>query len=117
MTKRIFYLFSLSIFIFPVIVFAAPGDNVQSLWSYAMTIIQRLTQLFWVLSVMTFLWGLIDYLRKQDSPAEQAKAKQLMIHAVIAFTIAVSFWAFVSYVIRSANLDAGQQSIPKVYAK
>jgi hypothetical protein len=106
-----------AILFMPACAIAAPGDNVNSLWSYIMTIIQRLTQLFWVLSVMVFLWGLIEYLKKQDSPAEQAKAKQLMIHAVIAFTIAVSFWALVTYVIRSAQLDAGQPTIPKVYSR
>jgi uncharacterized membrane protein len=101
----------------PVFAFAqsgSAGNDIWSLWEYVFVIIGRLTQIFWFLSIVTFLWGLVEFLRKSDSKDEQKKAKSMMIGSIIAFGIAVSFWALITFVISSADLSVDQGSIPIV---
>lgn len=116
------YLISTTCFLslFPFLALAQYGDagnDIWSLWEYIFVIIKRLTEIFWFLSILTFLWGLVEFLRKADSKDEQKKAKNLMVGSVIAFGIAVSFWALITFVISSADLGVDQTDIPFITTK
>lgn len=43
--------------------------------------------LLMVLATALFFWGLVIYLTKSDSAAEQAKGRKLMIYGIIGFAI------------------------------
>lgn len=99
----------------PFLAIAQSGDaghDIWSLWEYIFVIIGRLTQIFWFLSILTFLWGLVEFLRNADSKDEQKKAKNLMVGSIVAFGIAISFWALITFVISSADLSVDQTDIP-----
>lgn len=101
----------------PVIA-SAQATDALSLWSYLMRLIIRVTQLFWILTIFTFLWGLVNFMRKADVEKERANARQMMIGSVVAFFLAVSFWGLVTFAIKSFNLtpDAGKDQLPYVQA-
>ncbi len=103
------YLF-LALFALTPITSLAASNDVWDLWNYALWIIGRLTQIAWVLTIVTFLFGLVQFLQKADDPKAQANAKLLMKGSVIAFTIAVSFWGLITFVISSLDIAPGNNS-------
>jgi hypothetical protein len=82
----------------------AQGENAISLWIYVMTLISSITKLIWLLTILAFLWGLVNFMRKADSEKERANAKQMMIGSVVAFFLAVSFWGLVTFAIKAFDL-------------
>ncbi len=101
-----YFVFSL-IFLIPIAALAQnAGNDVWTLWDYFYRLIKSLTEICWVLTIVTFLWGIVQFLRNADDPAAQKKAKSLMVGSVVAFTIAISFWALVTFFV-----DATQQTV------
>ncbi len=84
---------------------SAQGYDVWSLWGYIFTLIARVTQLLWVLTTLTFLWGLVNFMKNADNERERGNAKNMMIGSVVAFFLAVSFWGLVTFAIRAFNLS------------
>jgi dipeptide/tripeptide permease len=82
----------------------AQGRDARDLWYYLMSLVGSLTRLVWVLTILTFLWGLVNFMKNAESDKERANAKQMMIGSVIAFFIAVSFWGLVTFTIKSFSL-------------
>ncbi len=79
------------------------GYDIWSFWDYFFHIVKRLTQICWVVAVMTFLFGLVQFLWKADSADAQKKGKELMKGSIIAFFIALSFWGLVTFTIKAFN--------------
>lgn len=82
----------------------AQGQDISTLRMYLFSLIERITRLLWLLTILTFLWGLVGFMRKADSDKERANAKQMMIGSVVAFFIAISFWGLVTLAITSFNI-------------
>lgn len=70
----------------------AQGQDVWSLWAYLFRLIAKITQLFWVLTTLVFLWGLVNFMRNAESDKERGNAKKMMLGSIVAFFLAVSFW-------------------------
>lgn len=86
------------------------GNDVWTLWDYFFRVMKDLVVLCWVVTVMTFLYGIVEFLRNVDDPKTHENGKKLMIGSVIAFIIALSFWALVTFVI-----EATQQTVDSPY--
>ncbi len=86
------------------------GYDIWGLWGYFFRIMATATKMLWVLTVMVFLFGLVEFLLKAGSEAEQKKAKALMKGAIIAFFIATTFWGLVSFIISSGTLTPDDSS-------
>lgn len=106
-----YLLFSLFFLVPSLVIAQSAGDDIWSLWEYLFYLIGRLTQIFWILAIMTFLWGLVDFLRQADNVAEQKKAKTLMVGSVVAFTIALSFWGLITFVIDAGQLEVDTNTL------
>lgn len=92
----------------------AQGQDVWSLWAYFFRLILKITQLFWVLTTLVFLWGLVNFMKNAESDKERGNAKKMMIGSVVAFFLAVSFWGLVTFTIRTFgfNADTKEYQIP-----
>lgn len=92
---------------------SAEVDSIFGLGRMFISLIGKIMQLLWILAIMSFLWGLVEYIHKADDKAARAKGKTFMVWSVVAFTITISFWALVSFVIGSATLtpDSGGVNI------
>ena len=101
----------------PGIVFAQ-GQDAWSLWDYIFKLIGRLIELGWIITVLTFLWGLVQFMRQADNEGKRKEARQMMIGSIVAFFIAVSFWGLVTYTIRAFNFSPDrEQDIPLTTAR
>ncbi|HXK37615.1 MAG TPA: pilin [Candidatus Paceibacterota bacterium] len=87
----------------PVLVYAQ-GQDVFSLWGYIMSLISTLTKLVWLLTILTFLWGLVNFMKNAENEKERGNAKEMMKGSIIAFFIAVSFWGMVTFAIKAFDL-------------
>lgn len=107
------------LFLVPVFAFAQAGNDIWSLWAYVFKLIQRISQILWILTIVSFLFGLVQFLQKADDPAAQKNAKVLMKGSIIAFFLAVTFWGLVTFAIGAFNLtpDQGSGSIDTVTSR
>jgi hypothetical protein len=108
--KRLLPLSSLTLVALPILAEAQVND-IFSLGTWFLQLIGKLMQLIWVLTIMSFLWGLVDFIRTANNEKERAAKKKFMVYSVVAFIFAISFWALVTFVIRSVTLSP-DQSLP-----
>lgn len=96
---------SLSFFVLFPLFASAQAYDALSLWGYLFGLVRRVTELFWVLTSVTFLWGLVNFMRNADSEKERASGKEMMKGSIIAFFIAVTFWGLVTFTIKAFNFS------------
>ncbi len=64
------------------------------------------------LALVTFVWGVVQFVINTDEEAKKAKGKQFMIWGIIALTVMVSVWSLVGILGSTFNLDTS--ILPKV---
>lgn len=99
---RKYFPISIAIFSLPMLAGAQAYDAL-SLWGYLFGLVRSITELFWVLTTLTFLWGLVNFMKKADSEKDRAAGKEMMKGSIIAFFIAVTFWGLVTFAIKAFN--------------
>lgn len=95
----------------------ASAQNITDAWSlgiFVIKVIGRTMQLLWTLAIMSFLWGLVKFIQNSEDPAARKAGKQFMINSVIAFSVAVAFWALVNFVIQSSTISPDTGGYPTV---
>jgi hypothetical protein len=131
--KYIFITVLLIIILFPVISFAQSqvGNNVTfntqssltcslgvspkigDLLSYGTCIIGKsVIPLIFALAIVSFIWGVVQYVINNDEESKKAKGKQFMIWGIIALSVMVSVWGLVKILGNTFNIDS--TFIPKV---
>lgn len=95
---------SVATFILPILANAQAYDAF-SLWTYIFTLIRSITELLWVFTTLTFLWGLVNFMKNADNEKERAAGKEMMKGSIIAFFLAVTFWGLVTFTIRAFNFS------------
>lgn len=70
------------------------------------------TKLILALSVIFFLWNIMQVIRKSDQPDELAKFKSKAVWGVVAIAVSVSMWGLVNFLTRSASLDMTRTTYP-----
>jgi len=91
-------LLPLSLLAVPAVTFAQVTD-VFDLTSMMYTILTRLGELFWVLAIMLFVWGMVKFIANTNDTAAHAQGKQFMVWGIIAFVVILSLWAIVDIVL------------------
>lgn len=87
-----------TLFVVPLVCLAQVND-VFDLSELFYTILTRLGELFWVLAVMLFVWGVVKFIANASDAAEHAKGKQFMVWGIIAFVVLLSLWAIVDIIL------------------
>ena len=106
MKKKLILLSSLVLGFAPVVAFAAPVLSVcdfgngtpklQQLLSYGTCIISNsIIPLIFVLAVVVFVWGVVQYVMNADSDESREKGRQFMIWGIIGITVMLSVWGLV----------------------
>ena len=76
------------------------------------TIIGKLTGLFnntlipliFILATLIFLWGMVLYVAKGHDPAEQKKAKSLMLWGIIGLFVMIAVWGLVNVIATTTGI-------------
>ncbi len=85
----------------------------QDLLRYVTCIIAKsVFPLIFVLAIVMFVWGVVQYVINNDEEAKKAKGKQFMIWGIIGLTVMVSVWGLVRIVGKTFNIDTN--FIPQV---
>lgn len=97
--KKIFISSStFALFCLPILSFAQQSgvniDYIDSLINGGTTIIRRLVTFLIGLAVVWFIWNVVRYAMSEDEGGK-AKAKEQMIHGIIAIAVCVSIWGLV----------------------
>ena len=92
---------------------STPGPKVDDLLCYITNIINdAIIPLIFSLAVLTFLWGVVQFVINSDDEAKKTKGKQFMIWGIIALTVMVSVWGLVSILSTTFGIDSSV--LPKV---
>ena len=86
------------VFAVPAVTFAQVTD-VFDLTSMMYAILIGLGELFWVLAIMLFVWGVVKFIANTNDTAAHAQGKQFMVWGIIAFVVLLSLWAIVDLVL------------------
>lgn len=62
-------------------------------------LISRLAVLAWAALFAFFVFGVVKYIKNADDSSEREKGRQFMLWAIISFTVLVSIWAIVSWLL------------------
>jgi amino acid transporter len=62
-------------------------------------LINRLAALAWAALFAFFVFGVVKYIKNADDSAEREKGRQFMLWAIICFTVLVSIWAIVTWLL------------------
>ncbi len=82
--------------VFPVSLFA---QDIFSVTSSLYNILLGLGELFWALSVMLFIWGVVKFIANANDTTAHEEGKQFMIWGIVAFVVLVSLWGIVDVVL------------------
>jgi uncharacterized membrane protein YidH (DUF202 family) len=75
-------------------------------------IAKSVVPLIFTLAVVSFIWGVVQYVINNEEEAKKEKAKSFMIWGIIALTVMVSIWGIVSIVGGTFGIDTSV--IPQV---
>jgi len=77
----------------------AANPKLQDLLIYAGCIINKsVIPLIIAIAMVTFIWGVVQYVINSDEEAKKAKGKQFMIWGIIGLTVMVGVWGLVRIV-------------------
>ena len=97
---------------FPFIVGAADGIN--NVLDRVADIIAQLVPIVIALALLTFLWGVLQYVIAKD-PESQKDARGVMLYGIIALFVMVSVWGLVQILGDTFGLDGSvKPPIPAV---
>ena len=98
----------------PTIVSCSLGASpkLADLFNYITCIINgSVLPLIITLALVSFVWGVVQYVINTDEEAKRAKGRQFMIWGIVALTVMISVWGLVSLVGGSFGI---QNVIPRV---
>jgi len=105
---------SASIFLAPALVFGATtSSGITGLLEMVMGIIQALIPIVIGLAVLTFLWGILQYVVAKDED-KQKEARGIMLYGIIALFVMVSVWGLVNILGDSLNLNKTTPPPPSI---
>lgn len=82
----------------PLISFAQVGD-IFGLTSWMYAVLVRLGELFWVLAVMLFMWGVVKFIVNANDTTAHAEGKRFIVWGIVAFVVLTSLWGIVNIVL------------------
>jgi hypothetical protein len=89
-------LFLASLFMIPAMASAATFSSVTDLINFFTGLIySSVVPLLIGLALVVFFWGLVVFIQKSDSAAEQEKGRSMMLWGIIALFVMFSVWGLV----------------------
>ena len=73
--------------------------NILGLEVYALTVLNALANLFLVMAVAFFIWGVVKFIANYDDPTKHEEGKKFLVWGVISFLVIVSIWGIVRYLL------------------
>lgn len=78
------------------------NDNVENIYDVFMLFIciirKSLVPLLITLSIVIFIWGVVNYIRKGEEAAEREEGRKFMLYGIIALFVMVSMWGLVAII-------------------
>jgi ribose/xylose/arabinose/galactoside ABC-type transport system permease subunit len=90
----------------------APGPQLQDLLNYIGCIINRsVVPLIFSLAMLTFIWGVVQYVINGDDESKKEKGRNFMIWGIIGLTVMVCVWGLVKIL---GNTFGIENAIPQL---
>ena len=93
----------------PTLSFAAAGDDIFTLQGTILAFLSQLTELFWLVSIAFFIYGVAKFIRNSEDSKEREQAKSFMVWSIISFTVLVTLWGIVAFFGDTLDIDMGGQ--------
>lgn len=82
------------------------NSNLADLFNYVTCMINKsIIPLIFSLTMVMFIWGVVQFVINDDEEAKKEKGKQFMIWGIIGITVMVSVWGLVKIVGTTFNID------------
>ena len=100
--KKIIY--TLIVFLTPVISFAQTPNDLNDLMLLAVVILDTIIPILIGLAVLMFIWGVFRYYAS-DNANTKKEAVKIIGYGVVAIFVMVSLWGLVNFIGNSLNLN------------
>lgn len=106
MKKIAILLSTISLYMFPMFVFAAERiSSIQGVLSLINGLIKIVVPILIAAAVAWFLWGVLKYIIASGDEEKRKEGKSVMVYGIIALAIMVSVWGLVRIITGTFNLD------------
>lgn len=114
MKHKLIILFSSIILLTPILAFAQTSScslalrsnpKFSDLISYITCNIQLVVPVIFILALVVFLWGVVQYVINTDDEAKKSKGKEFMVWGIIGLTVMFSVWGLVKIVSTTFGVD------------
>jgi len=92
----------------PLIAFAvtAPTDFKALVTLIIDSILTPIVALLFALALVSFLWGVVQFIQKADDPKGREAGRNKMLYGVIGLSVMLSVWALVNILLLTFGLNA-----------
>ncbi len=100
--KNIFFLFALSLLVFPSSVF---GATLGSLLDEGANLFKIFIPILLSLAVLVFFWGIVKFIYNAGDEKKIDEGKQLMLWGMVGLFVMVALWGIIGYIQVQVGLD------------
>ena len=91
-------------------------DNLTTLGTSIKTLLNSIIPIFFVIAILYFFWGLIQFIMAAGDAKKVAEGKGIMIWGIVALVIMVALFGIINWVTNTASLSGGNTlpTLPQV---
>lgn len=104
--------FAIALSLVPCLATAATFESVVNKIT---SLLQPIVNIIVAIGLVTFLWGVVNYITAGDDPKKRTAAKDYMIYGIIGLAVMVSVWALVNILVNTFGLKgSGTITVPQI---